>query len=293
MTTIEPTAPAAEGSRRFLPMALVTWAFVSLVLLLAVALVIVRLTEGSTPAPLSPPRAPGGVVDGLSALPQSAFDEAGVSALSGPLPEVVPGQTLYQVGGRPAVVFVGAEFSPYSAAASWALVVALSRFGTWSDLGQATTPSTVVFARTPGFSFTGAGFRSPYVTLQAVERYSSKLASTAPAGFVSLATPSAGVLSQMRHFDAQAGTPLLPFVDVAGRVVGTGSAVGFSPALLQGLSMSQVGAALGDPSSALGQAVLAAANVTVASVCAADGGRPAAVCTSPGARAAAARLGLA
>lgn len=273
-------------------MALVTWAFVALVLLLAVALVIVRLTEGATPAPQAPPRAPAGVVSAVSGLPQSAFDVAGVSALSGPLPEVVPDQSLYQAGGRPAVVFVGAEFSPYSAAASWALVTALARFGTWTDLGEATSSSTVVFGRAPGFSFTGTGYRSPYLVLQAVESYSSKLASTAPAGFVSLASPSAAVLSQMHRFDAPGGTPLLPFVDVAGRVVITGSAVGFSPGLLQGLSMSQVAAALGVPTSALGQAVLGAAAVLEAAVCAVDGGRPAAVCTSAGTRAAAARIGL-
>jgi hypothetical protein len=189
-------------------------------------------------------------------------------------------------------VFVGAEFSPYSAAASWALVTALARFGTWTDLGQVTTPTTVIFGRAPGFSFTGAGYKSRFVVLQAVETYSSKLASTAPAGFVSLASPSAGVLSQLRRFDAQSGTPLLPFVDVAGRVVLTGSAVGFSPGLLQGMSMGQVAAAVGNPTSALGQAVLAAANVVEAAVCTVDGGQPAVVCTSAGTRAAAARLGL-
>jgi hypothetical protein len=273
-------------------MALVTWAFVGLVLLLAIALVIVRLTEGTPPVPQGPPRAPGGVVSALSGLSQSDFDAAGVTALSGPLPQLVSGQSPYLVGGKPAVVFVGAEFSPYSAAASWALVTALARFGSWTDLGQATTPSTVVFGRSPGFSFTGAGYRSPYIALQALESYSSRLASTAPAGFASLASPSAGVLSQLRRFDAPAGPPLLPFVDVAGRVVLTGSAVGFSPGLLQGLSMNQVAAALGDPTSPVGQAVLAAANVLEAGVCAVDGGMPAAVCTSAGTRAAAARLGL-
>lgn len=272
-------------------MALVTWAFVGLVLLLAVALVVVRLTEGDRPAPEGPPLAPGSVVSALSGLPQSAFDAAGVSGL-GALPQVVSGQGPYQVSGRPAVVFVGAEFSPYSAAASWALVTALARFGTWTDLGLATSPSTVVFGRATGFSFTGAGYRSPYIVLQAVESYSSQLASTAPGGFVSLASPSAGVLSQLRRFDGQDGTTLLPFVDVAGRVVITGSAVGFSPGLLQGQSMSQVASALGNPTSPLGQAVLGAANVIEAAVCAVDGGRPAPVCSTAGTRAAAARLGL-
>jgi len=189
-------------------------------------------------------------------------------------------------------VFVGAEFSPYSAAESWAVVAALARFGTFSELGQTISPANVVFAHSPGFGFAGSGYKSPYVALQAVESYASTLSATVPAGFASLETPGPGVLSLLRRFDAQQGGPLLPFVDVGGRTVVIGSAVGFSPGLLQGMSMSQVAGALGDPNSPLGRAVLGAANVLVASVCAVDGGRPAAVCASAGTRAAADRFGL-
>jgi hypothetical protein len=273
-------------------MALVTWAFVGLVLLLAVALVVVRLTQGSAAPPKGPPRAPAGVVSTVSDLPDSAFDAAGVSALSGLGPQVLSGQALYEVGGRPALVFVGAEFSPYSAAASWAVVAALSRFGSWSDLGQATSSSDEVFARVPAFSFAGSSFRSRYVALQTVESYGAALSSTVPAGFSSLETPSPAVLSLLRRFDLQPGGLLLPFVDVGGRVVLVGSAIGFSPGLLQGMSMSQVAGALGDPTSAVGRAVLGAANTLAASVCAVDGGQPAQVCAGAGTRTAAARIGL-
>ena len=293
MTTPAPTAPLADTQRGGrLPMALVTWAFVGLVLLLALALVVVRLTQGSTPPPKGPPLAPAGVVGAVSNLSPGAFDAAGVASLAGPGPEVHSAQGLYQVGGRPAVVFVGAEFSPYSAAESWAVVAALARFGTWSDLGQTASPANEVFARSPGFSFAGSGYKSAYLALQAVESYTSALSATAPAGFASLEAPGPGVLSLLRRFDAQPGGPLLPFVDVGGRMVVMGSAVGFSPGLLEGMSMSQVAGALGDPNSPLGRAVLGAANVLVAEVCAVDGGRPAAVCASAGARAAADRYGL-
>jgi hypothetical protein len=149
-----------------------------------------------------------------------------------------------------------------------------------------------VFARSPGFSFSGAVFRSPYLTLQAVESYGSELSGTAPAGFSSLDAPGQAVASLLRRFDAAPGGPVLPFVDVGGRVVLVGAAIGFSPGLLQGMSMSQVAGTLGNPTSAVGRAVLGAANTLVASVCAVDGGRPQAVCSSPGTRAAAARLGL-
>ena len=292
MTT--PAPPAQDGARpRVLPMALVTWAFVALILLLVVALVVVKLTQGSSPTPTTlPPRASGAVVDGLSVLAQSTFDAAGVSALSGPPPQVLTGQAPYDVDGKPAVLFVGAEFSPYSAAESWAVAAALSRFGTFSHLGQTTSASSVVFGGTPGFSFDGASYRSDDVSLQALDTYGPTLSTTAPAGFPTLEAPSSSVLSVVRRYDSQTGGPVLPFVDVGGRVVVVGIAIGFSPGQLDGMSMGQVAGALGDPTSTVGRAVLGAANELIASICAADGERPTAVCQSPGTRAAAAHLGL-
>ena len=39
-------------------------------------------------------------------------------------------------GGRlPVVFFYGAEFAPYAAAERWPLILALSRFGTFNQLG--------------------------------------------------------------------------------------------------------------------------------------------------------------
>ena len=36
--------------------------------------------------------------------------------------------------GKPEVLYVGAEYCPFCAAERWPVVVALSRFGTWSGL---------------------------------------------------------------------------------------------------------------------------------------------------------------
>ena len=44
------------------------------------------------------------------------------------------GQPALTSGGKPEILYMGAEYCPYCAAERWAMVVALSRFGTFSNL---------------------------------------------------------------------------------------------------------------------------------------------------------------
>lgn len=287
--------PEAQiAGRRRVPMALITWAFVALVVLIAAVLVVIEVTRGATALP--PPtvaRAPASVVQAVTGLPAAVFDEAGVSGTSGPAPQLLTGQPPLSAGGLPEVVYVGAEFSPYSAAVRWALVAALARFGTFGDLGATSSAASEVFPDTPTFTFDGARYRSTVVAFDAVEAYEATPSTVAPPGFPVLHTPSGTAASLLRRYDgAGSGTPVLPFVDVGNRVLFLGAGIGFSPALLHGKDMGQVAAAMADPTDPLGRAVVGAANEITAAICAVTGGRPSAPCTSTGTRAGAARLGM-
>jgi hypothetical protein len=275
-------------------MALMTWAFMALVLVIAAVLIVIKLTRGATAVPPPPvAQAPSGVVDQLHAIPSAAYDAAGApgSSTSGAAPTVLSGQAPLTVGGLPGIVFVGAEFSPYSAAMRWALVAALERFGTVSHLGATSSSPAQAFGRTPTFTFAGAGYTSAVVGLEAIEEYGDALSSTAPAGFPALAAPPASVQALLRRYDGGPGGALLPFLDIANRVVFSGAAT-FSPGLLAGMSMSQVAAAASDPTTPIGRAVLGEANLMSAAICAATGQRPAALCTSAGVRTAATAAGI-
>src|SRR5215471_2257181 len=57
-------------------------------------------------------------------------------AVSGP-PPILVGPT-----GKPQFLYIGAEYCPYCAAQRWSTVVALSHFGTFDKLYQATSSST-------------------------------------------------------------------------------------------------------------------------------------------------------
>jgi Domain of unknown function (DUF929) len=285
-------------------MALFTWAFVILVLLMVAVLLVVKITRGATTVP-RPPVAPASpaVVHSVTSLPQAAFDAAGGPDLDGPPPAVLSGQPSLTEGGRPEVVFVGGEFCPYCAAARWALVAALGRFGTFSTLGATSSSKFEVFPGTATFSFQGASFHSRYVGLLATESYGQKPSTVAPAGFPRL--PGAPGLEQalLGWYDnggsstggdssTGGGSATLPFIDVDNRLVVRGAEIGFSPALLQGKSMDAIAGELSDPTSPVGEAVLGEANALTAAICSATGNMPRAVCESAGVHAAAAILGL-
>ena len=241
-------------------MALVTWAFVLLIVLVIVVLLVIKVTRGSTTvAPPPVTAAPLGVVRAVTSIPTAVFDAVGAPAPAGAGPAVLGGQPPLTIGGRPGVVFVGAEFCPYCAAARWALVVALGRFGTFSHLGATTSSADEAFAATPTFSFDGATFHSRYVSLAAVELYGATPSTTAPAGYARLHEPSPLEQALLRRYDTAPFVPApgtLPFVDVGNRVVVAGDGVGFSPGILDGASIGQIAAALSNPANPVAQAVL-------------------------------------
>jgi len=286
----------APPARR-LPMALATWALISLVLLLVLVLLVVKVTRGSTTiAPLPVSAAPAGVVQAATSVSPAVFAEVG--APGPPVlepPVVLSGQPPLVIDGKTGVVYVGTEFCPYCAAERWALVVALGRFGKFSDLGATSSSSSEVFGGTKTFSFDGAKFQSSDLAFSSVEEYGSSPSVTAPAGYTLLHLPDAVQRQVLRHYDVSAVVSdpgSLPFVDVGNRMIAAGSGIGFSPGLLQGLSMDQIAADLNSPSTPVSQAIVGAANEITAAVCASGGGEPKSICNSPGTLAGAARLGL-
>jgi hypothetical protein len=71
------------------------------------------------------------------------------------------------LAGKPQILYIGAEFCPVCGAERWALVVALSQFGTFTNLQQ--TTSAARDGHIPTVSFYGSSYASPYVTFTPVE----------------------------------------------------------------------------------------------------------------------------
>lgn len=216
----------------------------------------------------------------LTDVPVAVIEKAGGGV--GELPEKLPADTPRLVSdGKPEIVYIGAEFCPYCAGERWPLVQALTRFGTFTDLGKSVSgPAPEAYPNTPTVTFYGSSYKSDYLVFTPVETASS---SGEPLDSLSS--------EQQKLLDTFGSNGAIPFLDIGGLYVKNGASV--SPALLASQHMTtvtQVLDSLSDPADQVGQAINGSANVITAAICEATGGKPADVCETGAVKAGAARL---
>jgi Domain of unknown function (DUF929) len=182
-----------------------------------------------------------------------------------------------RAGGKPLLLYVGAEFCSYCAAERWAIVNALGRFGTFTGLTLTASATDEAFPATPSFSFHGARYTSKYVTLQAAELSSNQRNATgnfAPLDSLTARQQNIAASLDRPPYASQRGS--IPFILVAGRFVLFSSQYG--PGALQGLNATQVASSLSTITSPPARGILGAANWLTASLCNVTGGKPASAC---------------
>ncbi len=271
---------------------------------IATMVVIKAAGDGNPPAAASSHLAAGGTAGSAAATTPAADPET--TALSAPVVAAlaVPATTLDAVGSPssvalptkvaqgtilkgaddlPLITYVGAEYCPYCAAQRWALAVALSRFGTFSNLSGTHSSGSDIYPNTQTLSFYGSSYSSPYVDFQSVEEATNQQVGNS---YQALQTPTAAQTALMATYDPEGS---IPFLDIANRYVITGSS--FSPQVLQGLSRSQIAAALSNPNSVVAQAIDGAANVITAAIVSVTGNQPSSVASSATITALAQKLG--
>ncbi|HTJ69288.1 MAG TPA: DUF929 family protein [Actinospica sp.] len=203
------------------------------------------------------------VVKRATGVPASVFASIGTGGTTAQA-EPVPGGTALTIGGKPEVLYLGAEYCPYCAAQRWPLVLALSRFGTFTGLGLTESSSSDVYANTNTFTFLNATYTSPYLAFHPVE-ISDRAGNP-------LQTPTAAE-QQLLETDGQGG---IPFIDLGGTTMLRSS--GYSPQVLGGMTWTQIATALTDTSSPAAQAIVGTANRITAQLCGLTHNQPAAVC---------------
>jgi len=294
-------APTKAGGRSNAK--LIAWGSVGLVVVIVAVLVIVKLTSSSSnggggsktfePASAS-------VVAQVTSIPTSVYNTVGInsSVASVTAPTTTKGQPAlkWAESSLPAVFYYGAEYCPYCAAERWPFIAALSRFGTWSNLGNMQSSSTDVYPNTQTFTFSKASYSSPYISLHAVEAYANYY-NAAGTAWAPLMTPTAQELKLVSTYDSHAFFPSIPanqpgsipFLDFGNQTLIAGAS--YSPTVLTGSTRDQIAAGLSNASNPATQAIVATANYMTASICHIDGGKPGSVCTSAGVKAAAKALG--
>lgn len=238
-----------------------------------VALVVAVLTSGDSAAPTTTvaPSEAAEAVAAVTSVDAATLDAVGVGEPGGSATPVAG--TPLSIDGKPEVLYLGAEFCPFCAAQRWPLIVALSRFGTFEGLTVSRSSSTDVYPDTPTFTFFGSTYRSDVLAFTAVETATNE--PDGKGGYKPLQTPTAAQIAVVQELNPQGG---IPFINFAGRFAISGAS--FDPSVLEGLSASDVAAALAEPQSAIASSVLGRANMITATLCELTGGQPATVCSS-------------
>jgi thiol-disulfide isomerase/thioredoxin len=222
----------------------------------------------TTPLPPPPPSTDttARVIAAITSLPASEFDTVGQGTANNFI-KPVSGTPLTGSAGKPQVFYYGAEFCPYCAAERWPLIIALSRFGTFSGLQTTTSSSSDVFPNTPTFTFRSATYISTYIEFRAVE--------TTDRDRNPLQTPTSSEQLLISRYDAS-GT--IPFVDFGNRYAFNGAM--YSPDVIGGMSWQAVADTLKQPDSAQAKAIIGSADLITAAVCKMSSDQPATVCGS-------------
>ena len=288
--------PAAKSSSGR-PAGLFTSLAIGLVVVIVATLVLVKVLSGTTAlaggkgsfTPVDPT-----TMAQVVGVPASVFNSVGVTS------PVVQVTAPIQVKGQPAltaksstgttlpqILYVGAEYCPFCAAQRWSTIIALSRFGTWSGLGNMASYAHDTYPNTATFTFVRSTYKSKYVVFKSLEEYTNYLDATT--GYYKvLQKPTKAQVALVNKYDSPKFIPGLtkaeqhpiPFLTFGNKFLVSGAS--FSPDTLTNLTRSAIATGLTDPSSPVTDAIIASANLQTAAICSLTHNMPSNVCSSPG-----------
>jgi uncharacterized protein DUF929 len=256
---------------------LITGGSTLVVLVIVLAFIVIKLTQGPTASSGSTSTAgtllPATVASQVTGVPPTALDTVGKGAVpastSAPFsPGSGPALTS---GGKPEMLYIGAEFCPYCAAMRWSMAVALSRFGTLTPLHGIHSSPTDSFPNTATLTFYKSGYTSKYLNFTPVENETIS--------HTLLQSPTAAQNAIWAKYEPDPSTRGYPFIDFGNKLVMKGPI--YSPGVLAGKSWSQIAAALKDPTSPIAQSVNGAANYITGAICRMTNSQPSSVCSTP------------
>jgi len=168
---------------------------------------------------------------------------------------------------KPTVLYIGAEFCPYCATERWAMVLALSQFGTFHHLTsiRSMPDDSSGYDNIPTFSFYKSTYTSPYLTFTPVE--------TETVDLKPLQTPTKAEQAIFSKYDSGES---IPFVDMNGKAIIIGAE--YDPALLRSGDFLQDARSIIGGTSTLATSVYANAGGIVSDLCRMTGGKPGSVC---------------
>lgn len=201
-----------------------------------------------------------------SVKPQVLSDVGGGNVQSNEISPVQPAKPLLKgPNGKPQFFYYGAEYCPICAGQRWAVVVALSHFGTFSQLPETASSGSDSNPNTATFTFKGSKYTSDsidFVPVEAEDRDQQPLQN-----------PTAEQQTLLQQYKVTG----FPFIDIGDQFTISGGLVDSS--VLQNLSQRDIANKLSDSNSDVAKNIVGAANYMTAAICAVTNNQPASVCT--------------
>jgi Domain of unknown function (DUF929) len=257
----------AQADRRRRAIVILSSVVAAAVVIVVVALIAINSGGKNNTIANNRAVAPASVMDAVTHVPVATLNKVGQGTIVG-APQPISGGTALTAGGKPQLLYVGAEFCPYCAAERWSMGVALSRFGTLSGVRLTQSAANDTDPNTATLDYIGSKYASKYLAfnpIEAQDRNHKDLEKVSP--------------TQAALWTHYAGAESFPFLDFANKYVVKSPT--FDPALLKGLTQQQIASKLADPNDSVAKGVDGAANLLTASICGMTNNQPANVCTSP------------
>ncbi len=235
-----------------------------LVCVVIIVCVFIYLADHQTAAGVIGPTDPQ-VLNEVTHVKQSVISQVNTGGVNNILLKTGASQQLTGQNAKPEIFYYGAEFCPYCGAQRWSLVVALSRFGTFSKLPESLSSSQDVDSNTPTFTFVNSQYASSYIDFVPVEAQDRD--------HKTLQMPAPHEQSILKQYSVDG----FPFLNIANQYVA--STPFYDPALLQGLSQKDIASRLSDPNDSLTKVIVGGANYLTAAICSVTHNQPANVCT--------------
>jgi Domain of unknown function (DUF929) len=236
---------------------------------------------GSGPAHSTPPAS---VLNAVEHPNAAIFAEVGAGTSSASLFKALPnksGTGLPAENGKPVLFYVGGEFCPFCAADRWALIMALSRFGSFTGIETNSSSTGDNYPGTPTFTFVKATYTSPYLVFDGKE----VLGATNTTPLQSLTSAESTVFNT---YDVPPYDPTpsgIPFLDFGGWYM---TSVTYDVGVLhvnqsdqnsQALTYAEIVSGLSKANSPIAQGIVGTANEYTAAICAMTNNRDKAVCS--------------
>ncbi len=268
------------------------WVVAVAVVVIAAIVLVKVANNGTSNQTTSSSLASPALMAKITSLEPSLFESVGQGPAS-KLPQTLPaGTPALTSNGLPEIGFVGAEYCPYCATERWPMVIALSRFGTFSNLGLTTSSATDVYPSTATFAFHGSTYSSKYLVFTPIEETTNQ--PDGAGGYVKLDTPTAAQQALIGTYDAPPYVPAsskgsIPFIYFGGQYLITGST--YDPSVLQGKTQDEIASDLSNPSSDISKGAVGAANSITAAICTMTNNQPSSVCDTAMIKALQAKIG--